>query len=50
MGFWGYFVFDTVPDRWTIAGASIIAASGMFIWMRERKLARKHIPARAYRR
>ena len=40
MGFWSFVVFDTIPDRWTILGAVIIAASGLFIWMRERRLAR----------
>jgi|SaaInlStandDraft_1057018.scaffolds.fasta_scaffold02343_7 drug/metabolite transporter (DMT)-like permease len=29
-----YFVFDEVPDQWTIFGASIIVASGLIIWRR----------------
>ena len=29
-----YFVFDEVPDQWTILGASIIVASGLIIWRR----------------
>lgn len=34
---WGYLVFGTVPDIWTVAGASVIAAAGLVIWWRERK-------------
>ncbi|WP_333821646.1 DMT family transporter [Pinisolibacter sp.] len=44
MGFWGWFLFDTVPDRWTMAGAAIIIASGLVIWMRERRLNRSTRP------
>ncbi len=36
---WSYFVFDHLPDRWTITGAAIIIAAGLFIWSRERKKA-----------
>jgi drug/metabolite transporter (DMT)-like permease len=32
----GYLVFSTVPDRWTIAGAMIIIASGLYTAHRER--------------
>ena len=32
----GYLVFDQVPDQWTIAGASIVIASGVFLLYRER--------------
>lgn len=35
-----YFVFDHLPDRWTILGGSIIIVSGLTIWFRERKLSR----------
>nr|WP_306266133.1 DMT family transporter [Pararhizobium sp. IMCC3301] len=35
-----YFVFDHLPDRWTILGGSIIIVSGLIIWFRERKLSR----------
>jgi len=32
----GYLVFGDVPDGFTLAGAAIIVASGLIIWMRER--------------
>lgn len=35
---WGYVVFDDLPDRYTIAGAAIIVASGLYIVHRERQL------------
>lgn len=36
----GYLVFGDVPQLSTIVGAAIIVASGLYIFMRERKLAR----------
>lgn len=33
-----YFVFDNLPDRWTILGGSIIILSGLIIWAREKRL------------
>jgi drug/metabolite transporter (DMT)-like permease len=35
---WSFFVFDHLPDRWTISGALIIVAAGLLIWFRERRL------------
>jgi drug/metabolite transporter (DMT)-like permease len=32
----GYFVFGDVPNHWTIAGASIVVASGLYLLHRER--------------
>lgn len=32
----GYLVFGQVPDRWTLAGASIVIASGVYLLHRER--------------
>ena len=32
----GFIVFGDVPGIWTIAGAVVIVASGLFIWYRER--------------
>jgi drug/metabolite transporter (DMT)-like permease len=32
----GYIVFNNLPDRWTLAGASIIIASGLYTAHRER--------------
>ncbi len=37
--FWGWLVFDQLPDRWTWIGAAIIVATGLYIINRERKLA-----------
>jgi drug/metabolite transporter (DMT)-like permease len=34
----GYMVFDQLPDGWTLLGAAIIVASGLYIVHRERRL------------
>ena len=34
----GYLVFDQLPSRWTLLGAGIVVASGLYILNRERKL------------
>ena len=31
----GYAIFDTLPDAWTLTGASLIIASGLYIFYRE---------------
>jgi drug/metabolite transporter (DMT)-like permease len=36
---WSYLIYDHLPTIWTITGGSIMVASGVFIWMRERQLA-----------
>jgi drug/metabolite transporter (DMT)-like permease len=36
----GYLVFGDVPDLWTLAGASIIVASGVYLVHRERMMGR----------
>ena len=36
----GWLVFDTFPDFYTLIGSAIVVASGIFTFMRERKLAR----------
>ena len=33
---WSFFIFDYLPDGWTILGGSIIILSGIIIWQRER--------------
>jgi len=38
--FYGWLVFDQLPDRWTCLGAAIIVATGLYIMVREWKLAR----------
>jgi len=40
----GWIVFHNLPDRWTLLGASIIVASGLYTAHRER--VRRHLPAR----
>jgi len=37
----GYLVFGDVPDAWMLSGAAIIVAAGLFIYLRERRLARR---------
>ncbi|MGC1494233.1 MAG: DMT family transporter [Sulfitobacter sp.] len=34
---WGYFLFGTVPDLWTIIGAIVIMGAGLIIWKREQR-------------
>jgi len=35
----GVIIFGDLPDRWTLVGAGIIVASGLYILFRERKAA-----------
>jgi drug/metabolite transporter (DMT)-like permease len=35
---WGFLFFAEVPDRWTIAGASIIVGAGLYVWYREMRI------------
>lgn len=37
----GYLVFGNVPSRWTLAGAAIVIASGLYLLYRERRLGRE---------
>lgn len=42
----GYFIFNDVPDLWTLVGAAIVVASGLFVFARERMLGREtSVPA-----
>ena len=36
---WGFLLFDDLPDQWTVIGALVIVASGVYVWSRERKAA-----------
>lgn len=40
-GIWGWLFFGQLPDLWTIAGALIIVAAGLYVWSREFRAARK---------
>jgi len=44
VSFFGWLFFDSVPDRSTILGATIIVASGLYVWLRERRLAGTGVP------
>ena len=35
-----WLIFHQPPDGWLVVGASIVVASGLYIWLRERALAR----------
>lgn len=35
---WGYLLFADVPSIWTIAGASVVIASGVYVWYRETRV------------
>jgi drug/metabolite transporter (DMT)-like permease len=45
----GFLVFGHVPDIWTLGGAAIVIASGIYLWHRERvraiEAARGHVPS-----
>ncbi len=32
----GYLIFGDVPDRWTLVGAAVVIASGLYLLYRER--------------
>lgn len=34
---WGYVVFGDVPSPWTVAGASLVIGSGLYVWYREHR-------------
>lgn len=36
----GFLVFNDLPDEWTVVGAAIVIAAGLYIWHRERTLGR----------
>jgi drug/metabolite transporter (DMT)-like permease len=37
---WGYLVFADVPSIWTVAGASVVITSGLYVWYRETRVKR----------
>lgn len=39
-----WLIFNQPPDRWFILGVAIIIASGLYIWLRERQLAKPIVP------
>lgn len=34
-GLWGWLFWGTVPDGWSLAGALVIVAAGLYVWHRE---------------
>ena len=39
-GLWGWLFWGVIPDRWTLIGAGIIVAAGLYIWARETRFKR----------
>lgn len=39
-GLWGWMFFGQIPDLWTVTGAAIIVAAGLYVWSREARAAR----------
>ena len=37
---WGALIYNEYPDRWTIIGALVIIAAGLYVWHREARIAR----------
>lgn len=42
---WGWMFWGVLPDRWTVLGAAIIVAAGLYIWYRESRQARREMAA-----
>jgi drug/metabolite transporter (DMT)-like permease len=40
----GWLVFGDVPDEWTITGAAIVVASGLYTWHHDRQRASAATP------
>ena len=36
--FWGYYFFAEIPSYFTVIGSVVIVSSGLYVWLRERKL------------
>ena len=39
--FFGWSVFDELPDLWVFVGAAVVIGSGLYIWWREGQRARR---------
>jgi len=37
---WGVVLYDQWPDRWTVIGALVIVAAGLYVWHRENRASR----------
>lgn len=40
-GLWGWLLFGQLPDPFTVAGAGLIVAAGLYVWSRESRAARR---------
>ncbi len=40
--FWGVVLYDEYPDRYTVLGALVIVAAGLYVWHRETQAKRPH--------
>ncbi|TBN48238.1 DMT family transporter [Paracoccus sediminis] len=40
-GLWGWLLFGQLPDLWTVTGATIIVAAGLYVWSREARAAQR---------
>ncbi len=43
---WGWLVFGDLPDAWVLAGSALIAASGTYVFLREKQRARPNAARR----
>jgi drug/metabolite transporter (DMT)-like permease len=41
---WGAVLYDQWPDRWTVIGALVIVAAGLYVWHRENRASRTPKP------
>ena len=41
---YGYFIFGDFPDPWTVVGALLIVASGLYIFHREHRVRKSNVP------
>jgi drug/metabolite transporter (DMT)-like permease len=41
VGAFGYFIFGDIPNGWTLTGAAIVVASGLYMLYRERQVGKK---------
>ncbi|MTH63539.1 DMT family transporter [Paracoccus shanxieyensis] len=40
-GLWGWLIWGQLPDLWTVIGALIIVAAGLYVWFREARAMQK---------
>lgn len=40
-GFWGWLFWGSIPDIWTITGATVVVSAGIYVWTREAQAMKK---------